>query len=100
LKVCNVRARTVTVSGACLALTLHTEQGVFGTLLPYMCPQQYSTILASLFQTDLFAQRDESERLHTSFDLMHVNEKIDSGSVHITPSSNKSFCFITQNSNV
>jgi len=55
LKVCNVRARTVTVSGACLALTLHTEQGVFGTLLPYMCPQQYSTILASLFQTEVFA---------------------------------------------
>ena len=55
LKVCNIRARTVTVSGACLALTLHTEQGVFGTLLPYMCPQQYSTILASLFQTEVFA---------------------------------------------
>ena len=54
-------------------------------LLPYMCPQQYSTILALLFQTEVFAQRDESERLHTSFDLMHVNEKIDSGSVDSVP---------------
>ncbi|MBS4919701.1 MAG: hypothetical protein KHZ89_08740, partial [Lachnospiraceae bacterium] len=63
----------------------HTEQGVFGTLLPYMCPQQYSTILASLFQTEVFAQWDESERLHTSFDLMHVNEKINSGSVDSVP---------------
>ena len=39
-----------------------------------MCPQQYSTILASLFQTEVFAQWDESERLHTSFDLMHVSD--------------------------
>ena len=38
-----------------------------------MCPQQYSTILALLFQTEVFAQQDESERLHTSFDLMHVS---------------------------
>ena len=50
-----------------------------------MCPQQYSTILASLFQTEVFAQWDESERLHTSFDLLHVNEKIDSGSVDSVP---------------
>ena len=45
----------------------------------------YCTILASLFQTEVFAQWDESERLHTSFDLMHVNEKIDSGSVDSVP---------------
>ena len=38
-----------------------------------MCPQQYSTILALLFQTEVFAQQDESERLYTSFDLMHVS---------------------------
>ena len=50
-----------------------------------MCPQQYSTILALLFQTEVFAQRDESERLHTSFDLMHVKEKIDSSSVDSVP---------------
>ena len=39
-----------------------------------MCPQQYSTILALLFQTEVFTQWDESERLHTSFDLMHVSD--------------------------
>ena len=50
-----VRARTVTVSGACLALTnilnkVYSERSCLN-----MCPQQYSTILASLFQTEVFA---------------------------------------------